>query len=197
MDLSGLPQFTVVELRPGRSADETLIGGHLSHLRGVHNDRGWLYRGEHESLIADLLDPAAAAGEPITLSVFTEDLKPDVAPGAAFPWLDHYWQPYHLAMILAPAERWTRRTFVATPARYFRQGNVTGWQQLDAASPEGAVDLGVREGAWDHEHCELCNAHIGAAGSPEGYVDPADHWLCSACYAKYAAPHDVSFAAEA
>ena len=194
MDLSGLPQFTVVELKPGRSADETLIAGHLSHLRGVHNDRGWLYRGERGSLIADLL--AAAAGGPLTISVFTEDLKPEVAPGATFPWLDHYWQPYHLAMILAPVERWERRTFVATPARYFWQGTVTGWQHVDAALPEGAVDLGVREGAWDHEHCELCNAHIGAAGSAEGYVDPDDRWLCPACYAKYAAPHDVSFAAE-
>jgi hypothetical protein len=62
--------------------------------------------------------------------------------------------------------------------------------------PEGAVDLGVRDGAWDHEHCELCNAHIGAAGSPVGYVDPDNRWLCTTCYETYAALHDVSFAAE-
>jgi hypothetical protein len=135
-------------------------------------------------------------GQLVTISVFTEDLRPDVSAGATLPWLDHYWQPYHLAMILAPAERWERRTFIATPARYFRQGRVTGWQQLDAALPEGAVDSGVREGAWDHEHCALCNAHIGVSESPEGYVDPEDRWLCSTCYAKYAVPHDVSFAAE-
>ena len=131
-----------------------------------------------------------------TISVFTDDLKPDVTAGATFPWLDHYWQPYHLAMILAPAEGWERRTFVATPARYFRQGTVTGWQELDALLPEGAMDLGVRDGAWDHEHCELCNARIGAAGSAEGYVDPDARWLCSACYETYAVSHDVSFAAE-
>lgn len=197
MDLSGLPQFTVSEIRQGPAPDVTLIVGRLSHLRGVHNDRGWLYRGEHNSVIADFETRPATNDQPVTVSAFTEDLAPDVAPGAVFPWLDHYWQPYHLAMILAPVARWEHRTFVATAARYFRWHGATGWQHVDASLPEGAVDLGVREGAWDHEHCELCNAHIGAAGAPTGYVDPDDRWLCCECYAKYAAHQDVSFAAEA
>jgi hypothetical protein len=54
--------------------------------------------------------------------------------------------------------------------------------------------LGVRAGAWDHEHCELCGATVGAGGTPEGYVDAADHWLCPACFERYAARQDVSFA---
>jgi hypothetical protein len=196
MDLSGLPQFTVVELKPGRSSDETLITGHLSHLRGVRNDRGWLFRGERQSMIADLLTPPTEDEMSVTLSVFSQDMTPDVLPGAVFPWLDHVWQPYHLTMILAPVERWESRTFVAAPARYFRLNGATSWQPFDAAVPEGAVDLGVREGAWDHEHCELCGERIGGAERPDGYVDPDNRWLCGACYATYAARHDVSFATE-
>ena len=61
MDLSGLPQFTVSEIRQGPAPDVTLIVGRLSHLRGVHNDRGWLYRGEHKSVIADLGVASSAA----------------------------------------------------------------------------------------------------------------------------------------
>ena len=123
-------------------------------------------------------------------------LAPDLAPGATFLWLDCYWQPYHLSMVLGPAERWQRRTFVAEPAHFFSLGGVRGWQPAGGRLPDGAVDLGVRAGAWDHEHCELCRAHIGAGGAPEGYVDPDEYWLCAECHERYAARHDIAFAIE-
>jgi len=74
---------------------------------------------------------------------------------------------------------------------------VTGWQPVDAPLTKGAEDLGVRAGAWDHEHCELCNATIGAAGAAEGFVNPDNYWLCVDCHERYAVPHDLSFVAEA
>ena len=57
----------------------------------------------------------------------------------------------------------------------------------------GAEDLGVKEGGWDHEHCELCRARIGDAQNPDGYVDPEEHWLCLACHERYATTRDLSF----
>ena len=53
----------------------------------------------------------------------------------------------------------------------------------------------IREGAWDHEHCALCNVHIDA-GSPQGYIDPKENWLCPDCYERYALPRDLSFVTE-
>jgi hypothetical protein len=100
-------------------------------------------------------------------------------------------------MILAPAEHWQKRTLTAMPARYFVLNGITGWQPVDAELPSGATDLGVREGAWDHEHCELCRARISPYDNPDGWVQSDEHWLCMDCHARYAATHDISFVAEA
>jgi hypothetical protein len=136
--------------------------------------------------------------EGVEFNVFTTDLSlaPELRIGADFPWLDGYWQPRHLSMILAPSERWERRRFVPTPARYFRVDGVRGWQQEGEPLPTGATDLGVRMDGWDHEHCELCEARISADGLPEGYVDPDEYWLCPDCFETYARHNDISFAAE-
>jgi hypothetical protein len=196
MDLSGLPQFTVDEFQPASNVDETIVIGRLSHLRGVRNMRGFLYRSSGPSVVGDLAGIPVSTEERVELSVFTSDLAlvPDFRIDAVYPWLDGYWQPRHLSMILAPMDRWARRYFVATPARYFRVHDVRGWQQDDKPLPDGATDLGVRAGGWDHEHCELCQARISADENPEGYVDPDNYWLCLQCFEKYARINDISFA---
>lgn len=193
MDLSGLPQFTIDARR--QDEDGVVLTGHLSHLRGVRNDGGWLYRTNAPAIVGTLSGIPVAAGESVEFRSPDDDMASELSPGETYPWIDLYWQAYHVTMILAG--RWQPRRFVAVGAHYFRQGGVVGWQLLGGLLPEGAEDLGVREGAWDHEHCELCNAHIGGAGDPDGYVDPEDHWLCRGCYERYAVPGDVSFAAEA
>jgi len=196
MDLSDLPQFTVTEVRPQRPDGNTEVVGGLSHLRGVHNDRGYLYRPDGPSIIGGFDAVPRQADVPLVFITPDADIAPELAPGVVYPWLDSYWQPYHLDMILAGPEHWQRRTFTATPAHYFRQAGVTGWQPAGGPLPEGAEDLGVRGGAWDHEHCELCRATIGARGAPDGCVNPQDYWLCENCFDRYAARRDVSFAAE-
>ena len=62
---------------------------------------------------------------------------------------------------------------------------------------DGAEDLGIRDGEWDHEHCELCGQATAEADVAPAYVDPDDHWLCAKCYERYGLTRDVSFAAEA
>ena len=196
MDLSGLPQFTVLEVRPQRADGNSEIVGRFSHLRGVHSEDGYLYRANGPSVVGGFNAVPQEAGVSLVFITPDADLAPELAPGKVYAWLDQYWQPCHLDMILAGPEHWLRRTFRATPAHYFRLTGVIGWQPAGGQLPEGAEDLGVRGGAWDHEHCELCRAKIGAGGAPEGYVNAQDYWLCQGCFDRYAAVGDVSFAAE-
>jgi hypothetical protein len=196
VDLSDLPQFTVTPVRPRRSDGNTEVVGQLSHLRGVHNDGGYLYRSVAPSIVGVFDAVPRQPGVPLVFITPDAHLAPELAPSIVYAWLDIYWQPYHLAMILAGPEHWQRRTFTATPAHYFRQAGVTGWQPAGGPLPEGAEDLGVRGGAWNHEHCEICRATIGANGAAEGYANAQDYWLCQSCFDQYAARRDVSFAAE-
>jgi hypothetical protein len=197
MTVEDLPQFTVDEIHPMEGEEKTLIIGRFSHLRGVRCPRGYLYRASGPSIGAELESVPSTSAAPVRLLTADAEYAPDLKPGVSYPWLDGTWQPYHLKMVLAPVERWQRREFSAAPARYFLLDGVTGWQPADATLPDGATDLGVRPGDWNHEHCELCPAELEAASSPEGYVDPDGRWICAHCFANYAMRNDISFAVTA
>jgi hypothetical protein len=62
-------------------------------------------------------------------------------------------------------------------------------QSSTPASPARLVTLG-----WDHEHCELCNAHIDIG--MYGFCDPEDRWMCENCYARYVLRRDLAFVNE-
>ena len=194
MNLADFPQFSVdaVQERDG----EVRLSGRLSHLRGVRAGRSWLYAGVDASIIGDL----EALDHKTGIAVFTTSdwaLRKPVVAGVSFPWVDGYWQAYQIAMIVEPGHPWAHSVFVPGPARHFTLGNVHGWQPADAPLPDGATDLGVRPGDWDHEHCEICKETISTGGAAAGFRDPDDHWLCQSCHARYAVPHDLSFVADA
>jgi hypothetical protein len=130
MDLSGLPQFTVTAVRPqqpdGGPDGNTEVVGYLSHLRGVRNDSGSLYRPGGPSIVGGFDATPRQAGVPLVFITPDAELAPELAAGVVYPWLDSYWQPYHLDMILAGPEHWQRRTFTATPAHYFRLAGPAG-----------------------------------------------------------------------
>lgn len=193
MNLSDLPQFTIDEVHATAGDAEGRLVGRFSHLEGVHDNRGWLYRIDRPSIIGDLAVVPTMAGEPVSFVSPDPELVVELHPGEAYAWIDGFWQAYHITMILAG--RWQPRTFVSLPARYFRLGGLTGWQRDDQPLLDGAEGLGVREGGWDHEHCELCNTHIGGPGDPHGFVDPEERWLCARCYDRYAVPRDLAFVA--
>ena len=195
MDLNGLPQFSILDIRAAQNEREaTVLVGRFSHLKGVRNDSGSLYGTRHEYQINGSLSRIPASpDEIIEFATFDAEYEPDLARRQIFPYIDAYWQRYHVDLILAG--RWEARFFTSGPARYFRMGKTVGWQQPDEELLEGAVDLGIREGACYHEHCALCNAHIDR-DNPQGYVDPNDNWLCSSCYERYALPRDLSFVTE-
>ena len=179
--LDDLPHFTIDHIFSKREDVEGCLTGHFSDMRGVRNDQGWLYRSERPSVVGTLKPMPKGAGQVVRFLSPDPEFVGELRDGESYPWVDIYWQAYHVTMVLAG--RWEPRTFVATPARYFRLNGVTGWQQ---------EDRGAREGGWDHEHCELCNAHIGGPGDPHAFVDPEDHWLCRSCYDRYAVPRDLS-----
>src|SRR5262245_46685108 len=93
--LADLPQFTVTVVmeRDG----QVQIAGRFSHLRGVRAGRSWLYVGADTSIIGDteIVDPTTAS------AVFITDessLREPAQVGAVFPWIEGYWQPYHVSM---------------------------------------------------------------------------------------------------
>ena len=116
--------------------------------------------------------------------------------GDVLPWLDGYWDASDVDIILRDDGWWVPAEFTAGPAHYFRQNGVVGWAPEGGTIPEDAEDLGVRAGAWDHEHCRICFARIGLDGAPRGSVAPDERWLCERCPERYAAPHDLAFIIE-
>jgi hypothetical protein len=194
MNLSELPRFTVEAVHDG--SGEVRLSGRFSNLRGVRAGRSWLYVSTDGSLLGDLeaVDPTTGRAVFVTSG---QALREPVRIGASFPWVEGYWQAYQVAMIVEPAHPWVNTVFVPGPARHFTLAGAHGWQAADAPLPDGAVDLGVRPGDWDHEHCEICEAKIGIGGAAAGFRDPDGHWLCEGCHASYAIPHDLSFLAGA
>jgi len=191
MELRDLPQFAIESVRDAES-DPRLVG-RLSHLAGVREGRSWLYAAD-ESVIGDLEELDLATGAAVFSAPYWTPEGP-ARPGVSLPWVDGYWQAYHVTMILDPANAWRQAEFVAGDAQYFELGGHRGWQKLGQEFLEGAMPREVVRGGWDHEHCELCRANIGAGGAPAGYVDAEERWLCEACYRLYAKPRDLSFLA--
>jgi hypothetical protein len=129
------------------------------------------------------------------------------------------WSPYKVWMVAAPRWKWERKTFEALDAvaEGFESKDISivdgrevkSWTKLqpvrrddglshcyptsDQAGPPNATTR-IVPGGWDHEHCELCNAHIDAGNV--GYCDSSEHWVCEACYARYVVPHDLAFVDE-
>jgi hypothetical protein len=194
MRLEDLPLFTVDDIQPAAGEGNTIIAGHFSHLRGVRSTRGYLYRSHGPSLMGDLEAIPSTSATQARFHTADAEYAPDLKKGVSYAWLDGAWKPYHLKMVLSPADRWKRRTFSASPARYFLLDGVTSWQPVSEPLPHGATDLGVRSTDWNRERCELCPEELEPARSSEGFVDPDGRWICAHCFEKFARRNDISFA---
>jgi hypothetical protein len=196
MSLADLPHFTVDDVRRPDAEGTTIVVGRLSHLRGVRGTRGYLYRVPGPSILGDLDGMPSTSAASVQFVTSDAEYAPDLLPGASFPWLDGAWEPHHLAMVLSPIERWSKRTFSPEPARYYLLDDITGWQAPDLPLPQGATDLGVHAGDWNDAQCELCPEHLAAEKSSEGYVNSDGCWICAHCFERFASRHDLSFALE-
>ena len=191
MELRDLPQFTVREVRDADTSPKLV--GRFSHLSGVREGRSWLYD-MSEPLTGDLENLDSATEEAVFDAPYWTP-ESVARPGVALPWIDGYWQAYHVTMIIDTANVWRRADFVASDAQHFTIDGHGGWQRVGEESMEGAIPTQVVHGGWDHEHCELCRARIGSGGAPAGYVDSEDRWLCDDCYRRFAEPRDLAFLA--
>lgn len=182
MKLRDLPQFTITSRKP-LPGGWALVGS-FSHLETVREGRSWLYASCHEFVIGDLeqlnLDARTAS------FVTPDDHAAEVATTLA--WLDGWWQASHLSVILDHDRVWNHVAFAASDAFVGPTHGSTVLRPI--AGPQGEDEVRVA-GAWDHEHCMLCNTHINPGD--DAYVDADRNWLCRRCYENYAQPHDVSF----
>jgi hypothetical protein len=187
MTLNDFPAFAVEEIT--EASDELRLRGRFSHLAGVTLGRSYLYCGDAQ-WVGDLIEIDAGARN----AVFTappwvqRDL---IKVGSVVPWLPTSWQFFHVNMILM--SRWARRTFVPSDAQHFQQGDIYGWTKAGNPLRSDLVPTHMVEGAWDHEECEICYAHVGRGGLPEGYVNQDEVWLCLTCFERYGRTRDLGF----
>lgn len=189
--LADLSRFTVVRLDD--RGDSTLVAGRL-HRPGA------LYAGQtvslHLSLDQDVwgdlgeVDPDAGTA---VLSVYSQNLRPAVVPGASFPVYDSEYRD-RVRYALDPAIRWTRTRFVPPDAFV---GPATTQSRVARPGDEDRADGWVVRGGWDHEHCKFCWCHIEPGGKDdEGFVSDAGDWVCVNCHGRYVRPRDLRFVPE-
>jgi hypothetical protein len=188
--LSDLPHFRIVET--SLTSDGATLLGFFNHLNGVRAGRSWLYAGVDSSVIGDLTELERETRRAAFVAPFWNPASP-VQMASDVPWIDGYWQPYQIAMIIDADAHWERTLFVPSPAQYFVNGNQIGYCPLGQALPEGAVATEVKAAAWDHEHCEIWHEKIGVGGDPYGYRNRENRWVCDACYRAYGEPRSLGF----
>jgi hypothetical protein len=188
MKLSELPSMLVESIQ--QDSQVLSVNGRFDRLDGVRESGQFrISRGEYVWVTLEFVDRGNGSVK------FTSDRDPDVARlrvGERYTWLNVYWQAPLLEAIADESHAWRRFEFKPSDARYFKKGGVVGWQQASEPLAKDVEDLGVRAGAWDHEHCGLCGTHIDAE-RPIAYMDDDEQFLCETCYQKYAATHDLSF----
>ena len=197
--LGKLAHFTIRSLR--RKANKVLeLEGIFDHLTGVrlseNTDRtvGFLYVSRKDSIYV-LRKKFDARSKTATLIVWPSAKR--LRAGASLPYVDYYWSPKEVAFALESARAWKKVTFRAEDSVRYRDPTAPGWWKSNVATApisEGATDIHIVKGGWDHEHCCLCRSPIGRPGARYGYHSKADNnWLCISCYKKFVAGHDLRF----
>lgn len=195
------------------------LSGTFNRLDGVTEGTSWLLLPDTDILIALTGDLAFLdLNERTALYRTSDESAPDVV-GSNLTYLGARWEPHHVWMVVAPGWTWSRVLFQAVDvmSRIVRKdemsivdgqevrewieikkpGGKTGLSRYYPVFPDGRITLppaepdGVIRGGWDHEHCELCAAHIDTGNY--GYIDLSGHWICEVCHGKYVVNHDLSF----
>jgi hypothetical protein len=197
--LDDFPQFLVASVQEGSAAPDGYVSLELSgtfdKLDGVREGRCWLLLPGKRSFIGDLssLDPNAKTAVYQT----SEKAVPPLV-GCRLPCLDGYWQAYHVWMVTDADQSWQKLIFQPSNAVSFscEGGDGRKLTGLRKAKPEDSQnpELQIVQNGWDHEHCELCNAHIDPGD--RCYHDAEGAWVCQRCYRQYVQRHDLSFVDE-
>ena len=221
--LSDFPTFTVTAVRRGETSlngyTEFELQGTFERLNQIARSECtwfWLLIGEHDCLCAQIKSQNEGTGAAVVTCDREE--MPNILGEKLF-YLSPYWQAYNVWMVLDPSWGWELLQFqtVDAVAEGYEAPDVSivdgrevrKWTKLERADKRGhtsrhypaqeqssSADSTPQfvSGGWDHEHCDLCKAHINPGNY--GYRDPDDRWMCESCYEKYVKPRDLSFVDE-
>jgi hypothetical protein len=139
--LEDLPAFRILQIT---NADDPELIGVFTHLKSVRAGRSWLYAGDADSLIGDLVDLDESSRQARFIAPFWSPTSP-IQVGSVAPWLDSYWQAYHLTMILDSQVVWKRVQFIPSPAQHFRQGDVYGWTKSGSKLADDTIPTYIDE----------------------------------------------------
>ncbi len=95
------------------------------------------------------------------------------------------WADVRLQVEACESTTWTPRRWKPRPALVDREGRTAtpyGGQPFDPAKTE------LVEGAWDHDHCEICGWKLMEVDDPArafGYVSPNEDWICTECHDQF------------
>jgi hypothetical protein len=219
--LSDFPKFVVTGVRSVQTFETGYIRFELEGnfdrvIEAIDPHWFWLLFGERGYLTASVKSLDTETRKAV-LTCEQKD-QPNII-GMALAYLSPYWQAFNVWMVLDPNWGWQRKQFQAADAvaEDYNANHVSivggrevrVWTKLEPLNGRTAqsryypadeqsstthseartVPLG-----WDHEHCELCNAHIDA--NRFGYCDPEERWMCENCFERYVIRRDLAFVDE-
>jgi hypothetical protein len=220
--LEDFPHFIVSAIRRGKTSDNGYTRFELDGKFDGMPERidqmpwFWLLDGLKDCLCATL----QSLDRKTRIAILTCDEKDETEfLGETLTCLNPYWQAFHIWMVLDPAWGWKEERFQGADAvaeDYVSGGasiedgrEVRVWTKLEPAegrkgmsrhcpvsdqnSPPSSQPRLVA-GGWDHQHFELCRAHIDAGS--KGHCDPGGRWMCTKCFEKYVIPRDLVFVDE-
>lgn len=219
--LEDFPTLSVTAMRRGATSDTGYTrfefdGNFDRVIEGIESTWFWLLFGGRRCLCATL----TSLNRETRAAVITCDEKDDPEiVGQTLYYLSPYWQAFHVWMVLDPTWGWERMQFqrVDAVAEDYEAPNISIvggrevkiWTKVEPLKgntgqsrhyPAPDQTLPLRSGTrvipagWDHEHCDLCKAHIEVGDF--GYCDPGKRWMCTNCYERYVEQRDLAFVDE-
>ncbi len=191
--VTDFPRFSVSTVHRWEDEHATVdLTGLFDRSEGVRDGMRWLLLRDTESYHGKL---SSFDREARTATFQTHVEGNPTFEGKTFFYLDAYWKAYQVWMVADENHAWEQLTFLASDAVSDRVEDSEGkrLRRFRKATPQdlGNPSLNIVPGGWDHEHCELCWAHIDAGDAC--FRDASDHWVCVQCYERYVKAHDLSF----
>jgi len=194
--LDSLPQFRIDSIES--DGNDYILIGSFNHVLGIRNNSGWLYNIESwkDSGSVTIESLQEINSRHVKLSLYDNEYISIFQPGRVFPYIDGYWQPWDIEIIIDEFSNWNKIDFKPTDAEYFRLNGVIGWHEIGNQLPIGAQSIGLKKDGWDHEHCHYCQKQISLKAQIYGYRNNDNIWVCESCYTKYVLTHNLAFLLE-
>ncbi len=121
--------------------------------------------------------------------------------GQSYPLVDEYFS-HQVDVVLDGNRRWARTEFKPSDAFSWKVPGGTYLAPAYRYSSDSTSDelLGLDiseatriEGAWDHEHCAICNQCICLLHGAWGYSSSPNAWVCESCFDRFVVTRSLAF----